>query len=80
MFYFAFFPQFIDLEKHQGMITFSFMAATIAVLGALYCLGVVYITHTMAERIRANPKVSGLLQKVAGLFLIGFGLKLALGK
>jgi len=28
----------------------------------------------------ANPKVSGLLQKIAGLFLIGFGLKLALGK
>ena len=80
MFYFAFFPQFIDLEKHQGMITFVFMAVTIAILGFLYCFGVVVITHTMAERIRANPKVSGILQKVAGLFLIGFGLKLAFGK
>jgi len=80
MFYFAFFPQFIDLEKHQGMITFVFMAVTIAILGFLYCFGVVVITHTMAERIRANPKVSGILQKVAGMFLIGFGLKLALGK
>ena len=80
MFYFAFFPQFIDTEQHQGMITFSFMAVTIAVLGFVYCFGVVLITHTMAERIRANPKVSGLLQKVAGLCLIGFGLKLALGK
>jgi hypothetical protein len=80
MFYFAFFPQFIDLEKHQGMITFVFMAVTIAILGFLYCFGVVFITHTMAERIRANPKVSGILQKVAGMFLIGFGLKLALGK
>jgi leucine efflux protein len=80
MFYFAFFPQFIDPEKHQGMITFAFMAASIAFLGFMYCLGVVFITHTMAARIRANPKVSGLLQKVAGLCLIGFGLKLALGK
>ena len=80
MFYFAFFPQFIDPELQQGMITFSFMAATIAILGFLYCFGVVLITHNMAERIRANPKVSGLLQKVAGLFLIGFGIKLALGK
>jgi len=80
MFYFAFFPQFIDLEKHQGMVTFVFMAVTIAILGFLYCFGVVVITHTMAERIRANPKVSGILQKVAGMFLIGFGLKLALGK
>jgi threonine/homoserine/homoserine lactone efflux protein len=80
MFYFAFFPQFIDPEQHQGMITFVFMAITIAVLGFMYCFGVVVITHTMAARIRANPKVSGYLQKIAGLFLIGFGLKLALGK
>ena len=36
MFYFAFFPQFIDPVKHQGMITFSFMAASIAVLGFVY--------------------------------------------
>jgi threonine/homoserine/homoserine lactone efflux protein len=80
MFYFAFFPQFIDPEQHQGMITFVFMAVNIAVLGFMYCFGVVVITHRMAKRLRANPKVSGLLQKIAGLFLIGFGLKLALGK
>ena len=80
MFYFAFFPQFIDPEQHQGMITFVFMAVNIAVLGFLYCFGVVVITHNMAARIIANPKVSGFLQKIAGLFLIGFGLKLALGK
>lgn len=80
MFYFAFFPQFIDPEQHQGMTTFVFMAVTIAVLGFLYCFGVVLITHTMAERIRANPKMSAFLQKLAGLCLIGFGLKLAVGK
>ena len=80
MFYFAFFPQFIDPEKHQGMVTFVFMAVNIAVLGFLYCFGVVVIAHRMATRLRANPKVSGFLQKIAGLFLIGFGLKLALGK
>ena len=71
---------FIDLEQHQGMTTFVFMAIAIAVLGFLYCFGVVLITHTMAERIRANPKVSGFLQKLAGVCLIGFGLKLAVGK
>ena len=80
MFYFAFFPQFIDPERHQGMTTFVFMALTIAVLGFMYCFGVVLITHNMAERIRANPKMSGFLQKLAGMCLIGFGLKLAIGK
>ncbi len=80
MFYFAFFPQFIDPQQHQGVTTFVFMAVTIAVLGFLYCFGVVLITHTMAERIRANPKMSAFLQKLAGMCLIGFGLKLAIGK
>lgn len=80
MFYFAFFPQFIDPERHQGALTFVAMALTIAVLGFLYCFGVVLITHYMAERIRAHPRISSLLQKVAGLCLIGFGFKMVLTK
>jgi threonine/homoserine/homoserine lactone efflux protein len=80
MFYFAFFPQFIDPVHHQGWITFAVMALTIAVLGFVYCLGVVLITHHMAERIRSNPRFSGFLQKMAGLCLIGFGLKMVVAK
>lgn len=80
MFYFAFFPQFVDPVNHQGWLTFSVMAVTIAVLGFVYCFGVVLITHFMAERIRANPRFSGFLQKLAGLCLIGFGIKMVLSK
>ena len=80
MFYLAFFPQFIDPVHHQGWVTFAVMALTIAALGFAYCFGVVLVTHFMAERIRANPKVSSGLQKTAGLCLIGFGLKMVLTK
>jgi threonine/homoserine/homoserine lactone efflux protein len=80
MFYLAFFPQFIDPVHHQGWVTFAVMALTIAALGFAYCFGVVLVTRFMAERIRANPRVSGLLQKAAGLCLIGFGLKMVLTK
>ena len=80
MFYFAFFPQFIDPLNHQGWITFAVMALTIAVLGFTYCFGVVLITHTMAARLRANPRFSGFLQKLAGVCLIGFGLKMVVTK
>ena len=54
--------------------------ATIAVLGFIYCISVVLVTHYLAERIRANPAVTSMLQRIAGLFLIGFGVKLALSK
>ncbi|MEY2659264.1 MAG: Leucine efflux protein [Pseudomonadota bacterium] len=76
MFYFAFFPQFIDPEQHLGLLTFGFMAVTVAVLGFLYCAGVVLLTHTMAERLRANPRGVRALECLAGLCLMGFGLRL----
>lgn len=56
------------------------MALTIAVLGFVYCFGMVLITHFMAERIRSSPYFSGALQKFAGLCLIGFGIKMVLSK
>ena len=80
MFYLAFFPQFIDPVNHQGWITFAAMALTIVVLGFVYCFGVVLVTHFMAERIRAYPKFSGFLQKIAGVCLIGFGFKMVFTK
>ncbi|WP_372825081.1 LysE family transporter [Polaromonas sp.] len=80
VFYMAFFPLFVDPALHQGMTTFAVMAATIAGLTFLYGLTSVLITHFLAERIRANPKITSLLNKAAGVFLIGFGLKLAVSK
>ncbi|MGR4868487.1 LysE family translocator [Variovorax sp. LARHSF232] len=77
VFYMAFFPLFIDPAQHQGFSTFGVMALTIAVLTFAYGLSVVLLTHFLAERIRANPKISGGLEKLAGIFLVGFGVKLA---
>jgi len=80
VFYMAFFPLFVDPARHQGMLTFGVMAATIASLTFLYGLVVVLLTHHLAERMRANPVVGRVLEKIAGLFLVGFGVKLALSK
>lgn len=80
VFYMAFFPLFVDPAKHRGLITFGVMALTIAVLTFLYGLGATLLTHFFAERIRANPTASRVLEKLAGVFLVGFGIKLALTK
>ncbi len=80
VFYMAFFPLFVDPLRHQGVATFGAMALTIALLTLAYGLIVVVLTHILAERMRANPVVARVLQKLAGLFLIGFGIKLALSK
>jgi threonine/homoserine/homoserine lactone efflux protein len=80
VFYMAFFPLFVDPARHQGMATFGVMAATIAVLTFAYGLAVVLLTHHLAQRLRANPLVGRVLEKVAGTCLIAFGLKLAISK
>lgn len=77
MFYLAFFPLFVDPATHQGLFTFGFMAVTIAFLTFLYGLGMTLLTHFLADRLRANPLFGRVLEKIAGLCLIGFGLRLA---
>jgi len=80
VFYMAFFPLFVDPAKHQGLLTFGAMAATVALLTFLYGLGAVLLTYFLAARMRANPAIALVLEKLAGVFLIGFGVKLALSK
>jgi len=80
VFYMAFFPLFVDPARHQGLFTFGVMAATIAALTFLYGLVAVLLAHFLAERLRANPRISRTLEKLAGVFLLGFGVKLALGR
>jgi threonine/homoserine/homoserine lactone efflux protein len=80
LFYMAFFPLFVDPVRQQGLVTYGFMALTIAALTFLYGLGATLLTYFLAARLRANPLIGRVLEKVAGLFLLGFGIKLALAK
>jgi threonine/homoserine/homoserine lactone efflux protein len=80
VFYMAFFPLFVDPARHRGLLTFGAMAATIAVLTFVYCVMVIAITHFAADRMRASPRVAVWLNRIAGTMLVGFGLKLAVGK
>ena len=80
LFYMAFFPLFVDPVQQQGLITYAVMAATIAALTFAYGLGATLLTHFFAERVRANPLIGRVLEKVAGVFLIGFGLKLVVSQ
>ncbi len=80
VFYMAFFPLFVDPATHRGLMTFAVMALTIAALTFAYGLTVVLLTHFLAERLRANPVIPRAMGKIAGVFLIGFGVRLALSR
>ena len=80
VFYMAFFPLFVDPTRHAGLATFAVMAATIASLTFVYGVVVTLLTHGLAERMRADPRIGRWLGKVAGVFMIGFGVKLVLSR
>jgi threonine/homoserine/homoserine lactone efflux protein len=76
VFYMAFFPLFIDPAQHRGAITFVAMAATIAVITLAYCLTLCAFADAIGAKVRAHQRLARALEKVAGLFLVGFGIKL----
>lgn len=76
VFYMAFFPLFIDPARHQGATTFVLMAATIAVITAIYCLTLCALAQAVSERVRSQQRLARWLERAAGVFLVGFGLKL----
>jgi threonine/homoserine/homoserine lactone efflux protein len=78
VFYMAFFPLFIHPVTHRGAVTFAAMAVTIAVLSALYCLLLSLFARSVSRTVRAHPRVAQALEKLAGLCLVGFGVRLAL--
>jgi len=80
VFYMAFFPLFIDPVHHRGLLTFVAMSLTIAVLTFGYGLVAVLLTRHLAEKLRANQRLSSLLEKTAGGLLLAFGVKLALSQ
>jgi threonine/homoserine/homoserine lactone efflux protein len=76
VFYMAFFPLFIDPAQHRGAVTFAAMAVTIAVITAAYCLTLCAFATAISEKVKHHQRIARLCQRLAGLCLIGFGLRL----
>jgi threonine/homoserine/homoserine lactone efflux protein len=76
VFYMAFFPLFIDPATHRGVITFGAMAVTIAAITAAYCVTLCSVAEALASQLRANRRVAVALERLAGIALIAFSIRL----
>ena len=77
VFYMAFFPLFIDPTTHQGAVTFVAMAATIALITLVYCLTLCAFAGAVSSKVKAHKRFARWLERLAGVFLVGFGIRLA---
>jgi threonine/homoserine/homoserine lactone efflux protein len=76
VFYMAFFPLFIDPAAHRGAVTFGAMALTIAVITAAYGLTLCAFANAVSAQVRAHRRLARALERLAGVFLIAFGIRL----
>lgn len=77
VFYMAFFPLFINPATHQGALTFAAMAVTIALITLVYCLALCAFAGLVTQQVKAHKRLSRWLQRIAGMLLVGFGIRLA---
>ena len=76
VFYMAFYPLFIDPHQHRGAVTFAAMALTIALITAAYCLTLCAFANAVTARVRAHSRLGRWLERLAGIFLVAFGIRL----
>jgi threonine/homoserine/homoserine lactone efflux protein len=53
------------------------MAVTIAGITAAYCLVLCALASLVTEKVRTHQRLARWMERAAGVFLIGFGLKLS---
>ena len=75
LFFVAFFPLF--LKPDASSTTLLVMMAHVTFISLLYQVGLVLIGNAAAQKLKALPFIRKLVSRLAGIALIGFGIKLA---
>lgn len=75
LFFVAFFPLFLRADASGGTLVALMLHVTL--LSLLYQAGLVLVGNAVARRLKAYPFARRLATQLAGIALVGFGLRLA---
>lgn len=75
LFFLAFFPLF--LRADASPVTLGFMMAHITIISFLYQVSLVLVGNAVARKLSSLPSARRVATRLAGIALIGFGVKLA---
>ena len=76
LFFLAFFPQFIDPSYANSTVSFLVLGLTFAVTALVWCLCLALLASRFSEKLRENPAIESILNKISGVVFIGLGIKL----
>ncbi|MBW1841578.1 MAG: LysE family translocator [Deltaproteobacteria bacterium] len=78
LFFLSFLPQFVDPRTEVIFIPFMALGLVFFITGSLWCMVLVYGASWLADRVRHQSFMGGILKKVTGTLFIGLGIKLAI--
>ncbi|MGM8889447.1 LysE family translocator [Psychrobacter sp. 1Y1] len=76
LFFLAFFPQFIDASYAYGTLSFLMLGLTFATTGFIWCLCLAMLASKFSKKLRENPKIESMMNKISGVVFMGLGIKL----
>ncbi|MFA5921953.1 MAG: LysE family translocator [Methylococcaceae bacterium] len=76
LFFMAFFPLF--LRADASSVTLGALMAHVTIISFLYQAGLVLIGNALARKLSSLPSACKVATRLAGMALIGFGVKLAI--
>jgi RhtB (resistance to homoserine/threonine) family protein len=80
LFFIAFLPQFIDPSANNTVLPFLILGLTFITTGTIWCLTLATFSSAIFAGLKSNKTMSGYINKICGLTLIGLGVKVALTK
>jgi RhtB (resistance to homoserine/threonine) family protein len=76
LFFISFLPQFISGDNTYGPLPFIILGLSFVLTSTAWCLLVSIVTSFTTKKLRNNPKVELILNKITGVIFIGLGIKL----
>ena len=80
LFFVAFFPQFVDPNYAHSTLSFLILGLTFAITSLIWCLCLALLASRFSEKLRENPVIESMLNKISGVVFIGMGIKLLTDK
>ena len=77
LFFLSFLPQFINQQSADSPIPFLILGCTFLTTGTIWCLILALTASMLSKKLRSNPRIGALMQKICGIIFIGLGLKIA---
>ena len=76
LFFISFLPQFISGDNTYGPLPFIILGLSFVLTSTAWCLLVSIFASFTTKKLRNNPKVELILNKITGVIFIGLGIKL----